>query len=161
MRSRASIFAVVVALVACGAAWAGSPKVTRTGDVSLITSLKMDDGQTGAPGYARALWTSAQPVRAVIRVRNAKGVLVETAVGSNPYSRSAAIAWIDPTGRMVNRSFAPAGIYHITVVVTAFAAGSVSQLTGRSETLVWSAKVPDHTKLCVPKVTKYSNIGCG
>lgn len=151
----------IAVLVTAGTALAGAPKVIRSGDVSLITSLKMDDGETGAPGYARALWTSAQPVRAVLRVRNAKGVLVETAVGNNPYSRTAAIAWIDPTGRMVNRSFAPAGVYHMTLVVTAFAAGSVSQLTARSETLVWSAKVPDHTKLCVPHVSGNAYIGCG
>lgn len=151
----------IAVLVTAGTALAGAPKVFRSGDVSLITSLKMDDGETGAPGYARAIWTSAQPVRAVLRVRNSKGVLVETAVGNNPYSRTAAIAWIDPTGRMVNRAFAPAGVYHMTLVVTAFMAGSVSQLSGRSEMLVWSAKVPDHTKLCVPHVSGNAYIGCG
>lgn len=150
-----------LALVAAGTAWAGAPTVTRSGDVSLITSLKMTDGETGAPGYATAIWTTAQPVRATLVARNAKGRLVETVAYGNPYTRTAGISWIEPSGMMANRSFAPAGIYHITVVVTAYAPGSLSQLSSRSETLVWSAKVPDHTKLCVPKVTSSSYIGCG
>lgn len=155
----------LLSLVVAGAALAGAPKVTRSGDVSLITSLKMDDGMTGAPGYARALWTSAQTVRAVLLVRDSKGRLVETVVGGNPYSRTAAIAWIEPSGRMINRSFAPAGVYHMTLTVTAwdprYPPGPFAKLTSRAETLAWSGTVPDHTKLCVPKITKTSYIGCG
>lgn len=153
--------AVLLVLATAGTALAGAPQVTRTGDVSLLTKFKLDDAMTGAPGYRRALWTSAQPVRAVLRVRNAKGRLVETVVGGNPYSRTAAIAWIDPRGQMVNRSFPPAGMYHLTLVVNGYVTGSTKLVTSRSETVVWSARIPDHTKLCVPKVTSQSDIGCG
>lgn len=162
MRKPPFVVAIIVtALLVSGVAYASSG-ASFSGDRGLITRFRLDDGSSGGPGYRRARWTSTAPVVATLTVRNNAGRLVESLVGGNPYSTTAALTWISPAGMFTaNRSFPPAGFYRMTLTITAYAQGSISRLSTNTVVAKWSAKIPDHTKLCVPHVSGNSSIGCG
>lgn len=121
-----------ITIVAVDTARGASPAVTWTGDRTLVTAFRLDDGMTGAAGFKRARWTSTAPVHAVLQLRNAKGRVVATQLGGNPYSRSAALTWITPL---------PTGVYRVTLTLTAYVYGSQSQLTTRSVSAAWTARL--------------------
>lgn len=152
---------IMVCFAVSGVAYASSG-ASFSGDRTLITKFRLDDGSSGGPGYRRARWTSTTPVLATLAVRNNAGRLVETVVGGNQYSTTAALAWISPGGMFtVNRSFPPAGFYKMTLTITAYAHGSISQMSTDTVVAKWSARIPDHTKLCVPRKSGDALIGCG
>lgn len=157
---RLSTVMAVIALIACGVAYASSG-ASFSGDRALIMKFRLDDGMTGGPGYRRAIWTSPSGLSALLVVRNSKGKIVESLAGGNPTSPSGGLTWILSSGEMINHAYPPAGLYFVTLTLTAYKHGSVSLLTTDTVVAKWSAKIPDHTKLCVPHVSGSSYIGCG
>lgn len=161
MRLKLIILGVLCGGILAASAYAASG-ASFSGDRALLTKFRLDDGLTGAAGYRRAYWTSTAPVRATLVVRNAKGRIVETVVGGNQYSATAGLTWISSDGRLVtNRSLAPAGLYRMTLTITAYEKGSISLLSADTVVAKWSGKVPDHKTLCVPHVTATAYMGCG
>lgn len=162
MKRFALMSVLFVGIVGCLAAsvYAASG-ASFSGDRALIKKFRLDDGTTGAPGYRRAIWSSHPGLSARLVVRNAKGQTVETLTGGNPTSPSGALTWISKSGEMTNRTYPPTGLYRIALTLTAYQAGSVSLLTNDVVVAKWSAKIPDHTKICVPHRSGNSLIGCG
>lgn len=161
MRSLSVLGCAVFLMAFVGGAYASSG-ASFSGDRALIMKFRLDDGMTGGPGYRRAIWTSSAPVRATLAVRNKSGRLVETIVGGNPYSTTAGLTWISSSGKLVvSNSFPAAGLYRMTLTITAYEHGSLSVLSTDTVVAKWSAKLPDHSNACVPKVTSSSYIGCG
>lgn len=160
MRTLGVLACTVFLMTFVAAAYAASG-ASFSGDRTLVSRFRLDDGSTGGPGYRRASWTSSSGLSARLVVRNANGKIVESLAGGNPTSPSGGLTWILSTGEMINHAYPPAGLYFVTLTLTAYKHGSVSLLTNDTVVAKWSAKVPGHTKLCVPKITKTSYIGCG
>lgn len=141
LSSTASLFALVALCGVVASSALAASGATFSGDRTLIVKFRLDDGTHGDPGYSRARWTTATPVKAILRVRDSSGRLVETLIGGNPYSDIAALTWLLPSGQLVNHSATPAGVYRLTLTMTALAPGMVSQLTNRAATAAWTAKL--------------------
>lgn len=131
-------------LLTCVATASASSGASFTGDRALIKKFRLDDGMTGGPGYRRAIWWSYPGLSAQLVVKNAKGRTVETLKGGNPTSPSGALTWILPSGQMINHLSAAAGLYRITLTLTAYKPGSVSLLTDDVVVAKWSARIPAH-----------------
>lgn len=144
---------VAVAYASSGASFSG--------DRALIKKFRLSDGTTGGPGYRSASWWSYPGLSGRLVVKNAKGQTVETLTGGNPTSPRGGLTWILPSGEMINHVYPPAGLYRITLTLTAYKAGSVSLLTNDIVVAKWSARIPDHTKLCKTQTSSSSSIGCG
>lgn len=144
---------VAVAYASSGASFSG--------DQALLTRFRLDDGSTGGPGYRRAMWTSRGHLNARLVVTNSKGKTVEVLTGGNQTAPSGGLIWISASGEMTNHAYPPAGLYRITLTLTAYKAGSVSLLTNDVVVAKWSARIPDHTKLCKTQTSSSSSIGCG
>ncbi len=134
---------VLVAIVSVDAARGATlATVSWTGDRSLVTTFRVDDGMTGKPGYRRALWTSHQPLRANLRVRNSAGKLIEAENIAGPiYSLTEALAWTTKA----------TGSYRVTLTLIS--------ATGGTATAVWTARVT--AAACTPTVRTGVYIGCG
>lgn len=139
---RVTLATISLALVCATAATAASPKVTYTGDRTLIHTLKLDDGLTGGPGYQRARWTVSKSVQAVMVVRNAKNAVVAKLVGGNVDSVNGALTWVTIKGQLVtSHAVVKPGTYSVTLTLTAFVPGMLKQLTDDSVVVSWSALV--------------------
>lgn len=155
-----SVLAVVAGCVVVATAYASSG-ASFSGDRALVQKFRLDDGSTGGPGYRRAIWWSSSHLSARLVVTNSKGKVVESLAGGNPTAPSGALTWISTSGEMANHTYPPAGLYRLTLRLTAYAAGSVSRLTKDTVVAKWSGRIPDHKKACVPHVSGNSYIGCG
>lgn len=126
---------------------ATSPTVVFSGDRTILSSFKLDDGAC-CPGYRRAKWTSTVPVNATLVVRNAKGAVVTTMTARDEYS-SAALTWITsanvvvPTGSITippGTAPSPPGTYSVTLTLVALSEpGNLP--TSRTVTAQWTAVV--------------------
>ena len=117
-----------------------SPTVTFTGDQTMLSSFKLDDGNC-CPGYRRALWTTTVPANATLVVRNSKGSVVETLQASGKGDPSAALTWITPTNQLAyGSSPAPPGTYAVTLTFVAIPAPG-NPPSSRTVTAQWTAVV--------------------
>jgi hypothetical protein len=142
---KSTFLIATAALIAAGSALAASPSITWSGDRTLTTHFRLDDGMTGKPGYRRAVWTSRQPLRALLRVRTSTGKLVESEGVAGPtYSLTEALTW----------TTSKPGVYRVTLTLTS--------PTNATATAAWTATLTANAKkACVPTVRSGVYIGCG